>query len=313
MAETPLLLPSFSSKGFPEVRNIMKLMGEFITSPILISAYDVHYRLIPQNITFSQLLFLDSGGYEARIEHDLSETYGKLHKPRPWNKRFHEGVLANWTSRWPTITISFDSPAQFLPLPKQIQNCRALMEKYPRLLWEFLVKPESSKDMVLPIEKLLKKVAQLRGLTVIGLTEKELGDSVFTAMTNIARLRTELNAAGLGIPIHIFGSLDPLTTVLYFLAGAEMFDGLTWLRFGYHEGKTIYSQNYGVLRDSEGLRRSTSERHFEMWRNNYYYLEKLRTQMINFERTKDLTHFGSLQPLLQDALTQLQATVSEAG
>ena len=83
IAETPLLLPSFSSKGFPQVRQIMNLMAEFITSPILISAYDVHYRLIPDKITFSQLLFLDSGGYEARIEHDLSETYGKLHKPKP--------------------------------------------------------------------------------------------------------------------------------------------------------------------------------------------------------------------------------------
>jgi hypothetical protein len=313
VAETPLLLPSFSSKGFPQVRQIMNLMGEFITSPILISAYDVYYRLIPQNITFSQLLFLDSGGYEARIEHDLSETYGKLHKPKPWNKRFHEQVLADWNSRWPTIAISFDSPAQFLPLSKQFQHLEELKEKYPNLLWEFLVKPESAKDSVLPIEKLVKKVAHLRGFAIIGLTEKELGDSVFSAMTNIARLRARLNAEALTIPIHIFGSLDALTSVLYFLAGAEIFDGLTWLRFGYQEGRTIYSQNYGVLRDSEGLRRGTDERHYDMWRNNYYYLEKLRTQMINYERTKDLAHFGSLQPLLQDALTQLQATVSEAG
>jgi hypothetical protein len=312
VAETPLLLPSFSSKGFPEVRKIMDLMGEFITTPILISAYDVHYRLISQKITFSQLLFLDSGGYEARIEHDLSEAYGSLHKPRAWTKRLHERVVARWTSRWPTIAISFDSPAQFLALSKQIHNAQQIREDYPRLLWEFLVKPESSRDTVIPIEKLLKRVPQLRGFAVIGLTEKELGDSVFDAMISIARLRNELDAAGLAIPIHIFGSLDALTSVLYFLAGAEIFDGLTWLRFGYYEGKTIYSQNYGVLRDSEGLRRSTNERHFEMWRNNYYYLGKLRTQMINYERTKDLAHFGSLEPLLRDALTQLQATVSEA-
>jgi len=58
VAETPLLLPSFSSKGFPQVRGIMNLMAEFITSPILVSAYDIHYRLISDKITFSQLLFL---------------------------------------------------------------------------------------------------------------------------------------------------------------------------------------------------------------------------------------------------------------
>lgn len=312
VAETPLLLPSFSSKGFLQVRQVMDLMAEFITSPILISAYDVYYRLISRKIRFSQLMFLDSGGYEAGIDHDLSETYGKVHKPKPWNKRFHERVLANWTSHWPTVAVSFDSPAQFMSLSKQIRNAEELRKNYANFLWEFLVKPDSPKDSFLPIEKLLAKVAQLRGFAVIGLTEKELGNSVFVAMTNIARLRTQLDAAGLAIPIHIFGSLDALTTILYFLAGAEIFDGLTWLRFGYYEGHTIYSQNYAVLRDPEGLRRGTDERYYEMWRNNYYYLEKLRTQMINYERTRDLTHFGCHHLLLKDALTQLEATVAEA-
>jgi len=290
----------------------MNLMAEFITSPILISAYDIHYRLIPKKITFSQLIFLDSGGYEARIDHDLSETYGKLHKSRSWPKRLHERVLANWTSRWPTVAITYDSPARFLSIAKQIESAHRARKAYPNLLWELLVKPESSRDATTPIEKLLKRVSDLRGFAVIGLTEKELGDSVFDAMVRIARLRTALNSVGLETPIHVFGSLDALTSVLYFLAGAEIFDGLTWLRFGYQDGKTVYSQNYGVFRDQEGLRRNTDERHFDMWRNNYYYLGKLRTQMINYERTRDLAHFGALEPLLRNALDQLEATLAEA-
>jgi len=312
VAETPLVLPSFSSKGFPQVRKIMNLMAEFITSPILISSYDVHYRLIPKKITFPQLLFLDSGGYEARIEHDLSETYGKLHKPKPWNQQLHKRVLTNWSSKWPTIAVSFDSPAKFLRLSKQLDGAAKLQKKYPHLLWELLVKPETAKDPFIPFEKLIKRVEHLRRFAVVGITEKELDDSLFGAMTKIARLRTQMNAAGVNVPIHIFGSLDPLTTVLYFLAGAEIFDGLTWLRFGYHEGRTIYCQNYAVIRDVTGLRCRTHEQYHEMWRSNYYYLEKLKTQMINFERTGDLTHFGAIQPQLSDALTQLQGTVAEA-
>ncbi len=290
----------------------MNLMAEFITSPILISSYDVHYRLIPKKITFPQLLFLDSGGYEARIEHDLSETYGKLHKPKPWNQQLHKRVLTNWSSKWPTIAVSFDSPAKFLRLSKQLDGAAKLQKKYPHLLWELLVKPETAKDRVIPFEKLIKRVEHLRRFAVVGITEKELDDSLFGAMTKIARLRTQMNAAGVTVPIHIFGSLDPLTTVLYFLAGAEIFDGLTWLRFGYHEGRTIYCQNYAVIRDVTGLRCRTHEQYHEMWRSNYYYLEKLKTQMINFERTGDLTHFGAIQPQLSDALTQLQGTVAEA-
>jgi len=309
VAETPLLLPSFSSKGFPQVRGIMNLMAEFITSPILVSAYDIHYRLISDKITFSQLLFLDSGGYEARIEHDLSETYGKLHKPKPWRRPLYEGVLSRWSSKWPTIAVSFDSPAKFLTLSKQIASAIEFQERYPRLLWEFLVKPESAGDNLAPVEKLIRKVDQLRRFAVVGITEKELDDSLFGAMTKIARLRMAMDAAGVSVPIHIFGSLDALTTVLYFLAGAEVFDGLTWLRFGYRDGRTIYYQNYTALGDSGGIRLRTEEQHYEMWRNNYYYLEKLRTQMINFERTSDLENFGAIHPLLTDALKQLEATV----
>jgi hypothetical protein len=311
LAETPLLLPSFSSKGFPQVREIMNLMSEFITGPILISSYDVHYQTIPQKITFPQFLFLDSGGYEARIEHDLSETYGKLHKPQPWTQRLHTSVLKQWSSKWPTIAVSYDSPAKFLSLSKQIAGAVELQKRYPHLLWELLVKPETAKDAFIPFEKLITKIEHLRGFAVLGVTEKELDDSLFGAMTKIARLRTQMNARGVDIPIHVFGSLDPLTSVLYFLAGAEIFDGLTWLRFGYHEGRTMYYQNYAAIRDSSGLRRRNQDSYHEMWRNNYYYLEKLRTQMINFERTGDLGHFGAIQPHLTDALTQLQATVQD--
>jgi hypothetical protein len=34
-----------------------------------------------------------------------------------------------------------------------------------------------------------------------------------------------LDEAGVKSPIHVFGALDPLTVCLYFVAGAEVFDG----------------------------------------------------------------------------------------
>ena len=42
-----------------------------------------------------------------------------------------------------------------------------------------------------------------------------------------------LDDAGVGIPIHVFGSLDPLISPIYWLAGAEIFDGLTWINMAY--------------------------------------------------------------------------------
>lgn len=309
VAETPLMLPSFSSKGFPQIAKIMKLMGEFITGPVLVSAYDIYHKEITHKITFSELIFLDSGGYEARYDHDLSEAYGKLHKPKPWNRRFHESALRNWSSKWPTIAVTYDSPAQFQNFSQQITAGKESKGNHPKILWELLLKPETKKDKFIGMEKVIKHVQQLRDFVVIGMTEKEIDDSLFGAMTKIARLRIAMDAADVRAPIHIFGSLDPLTSVLYFISGAEIFDGLTWLRFGYHEGRTMYAQNYAAIHDSEGIRRKNTDQSYEMWKNNYYYLERLRTQMLNYIRTGDFAHFGPIAGIAEDAYKQLEAVM----
>jgi hypothetical protein len=311
VAETPLLLPSFSSKGFPEVGKIMKLMAEFITSPILISAYDIHYKYVPQKITFSELIFLDSGGYEARYEHDLSETYGKVHRSKPWNRRYHERVLKNWSSKWPTVAVTYDSPVVFQKFAEQVRAASESKAKHPSCLWELLLKPETKKDKFVGVEKVIKHVDQLREFAVIGMTEKEIDDSLFGTMQKIARLRSAMDAADVHTPIHIFGSLDPLTSVLYFVAGAEIFDGLTWLRFGYHEGRTLYSQNYAAIHDPEGIRRKSVDQSYELWKNNYYYLERLRTQMVNHIRTGEYAHFGAVASIVEDAYKQLEAVTTQ--
>ena len=173
----------------------MKLMGEFITGPILVSAYDIYHKEITHKITFSELIFLDSGGYEARYDHDLSEAYGKLHKPKPWNRRFHESALRNWSSKWPTIAVTYDSPAQFQNFSQQIKAGKESKGSQPKFLWELLLKPETKKDKLIAMEKAIKHVQQLRDFAVIGMTEKEIDDSLFGAMTNIARLRIAMDAA----------------------------------------------------------------------------------------------------------------------
>ncbi len=70
--ETPLLVPSFSSKGFginkdgdSEVRKICSVASEYLTETMLISAFDLscgHLSMPDSAIT--ELTFIDSGGYE---------------------------------------------------------------------------------------------------------------------------------------------------------------------------------------------------------------------------------------------------------
>jgi hypothetical protein len=101
--------------------------------------------------------------------------------------------------------------------------------------------------------------------------------------------------------------LDTLSTALYFVAGAEIFDGLTWLRFGYHKGQTVYAQNFGATNINNGLLQDFRELASTMWKENYYYLERLRDQMIGFARTGKWTAFKHVDLFLKDASEQLEA------
>src|SRR5205807_7597203 len=82
-AETPLLIPSFSSKGFggagrkSEVRQILGTAAEFLTTAYLISAYDIAKGNLPQPTDLPSkpnLIVLDSGGYEISPDYDFSEV-----------------------------------------------------------------------------------------------------------------------------------------------------------------------------------------------------------------------------------------------
>jgi hypothetical protein len=115
---------------------------------------------------------------------------------------------------------------------------------------------------------------------VIGITETELGNTLLDRMANIARVRTAMDTEGVYKPLHIFGSLDPVCTPLYFLAGADIFDGLTWLRFSFMEDIAVYHRNRGPLqfgakeRDKRALVRSYDA--------NLHYLEELTGRMHRY-------------------------------
>jgi hypothetical protein len=45
----------------------------------------------------------------------------------------------------------------------------------------------------------------------------------------------------------VFGGLDPLITPLYFAAGGEIFDGLSWLRYAFKDGLSIQREAAALL------------------------------------------------------------------
>lgn len=305
---TPLLVPSFSSKGFPDVHKIIESCSELIEGVTLVSAYDIHYDRLRPPFNFPSLIFLDSGGYEASKDTELSDLGDRDHHPKDWTQEMHEGVLAKWQPSVPSVLISYDHPKARVAFSEQIERARKMAPGRTDVLRELLLKPEKGTQTLLHVDDLLRHVHRLADFDIIGVTEKEIGNSLIDRMKNIAKLRRALSAAGIDIPIHVFGSLDTISTPMYFLAGADIFDGLTWLRFAFHEGLTIYKHNFGALR--LGVTTKADVVDARCWHQNYYYMNELQLEMRRFLASRD---FGSFKYHGDMFNTALQSALEALG
>ena len=309
--KTPLLIPSFSSKGFnfqkkeisgekkkvSELYEVILVCKELLTESMLVSAYDLYYGFLPDPSMFhcTEFTIIDSGGYETSNSYDFSGINRSPHDINSWKPDFLEEVILNWPEEFPAILVNYDHGQERLPLSDQISKAKIFFKKCGSgKFCDFLIKPETEDQNFIKIDSVQKKVYELHSFDIIGVTEKEIGNSILERMINIHKIREALNAANLDRPIHIFGSLDPITSILYFFAGAEIFDGLTWLKFSYHNGIAMYNHNYAVLNEEIGIHTKDTSVKIKSLTGNINYLDKLKYVMMDFAATGDFKVFSDI-------------------
>lgn len=292
---TPLLIPSFSSKGFAmhdgksELCNIMIFTKEFIYETQLLSAYDIYYQhmLDIMELNPTQLTIIDSGGYETSNNFDLSETRKYDRSKKDWSKELFNEVLDNWTEVYPAIVVSYDAVELKIPIKEQVKNALNFFNSKTQFLTDFLIKPIEIESNFIDINEVLNNTIYFADFNIIGVTEKELGDSYFTRMKNIYLLRNELDKNNISSPIHVFGALDPLSVILYFIMGAEIFDGLSWLKYDYYNCCASYVNNSSILKNIESVYLTDNEIRMQTIKDNIYQLETLKNILIDFSQNKD--------------------------
>lgn len=308
---TPLLLPSFSSKGFPEVQNILATTSEAIDGEILISAYDLAYNNIKPPFDFAQSIFLDSGGYEASKDVELSEIKHQPYRPEGWTLDQFQQVINDWESKRPTVFVSYDHPHERVTTLEQIERAeRTLPPTADNRFREILFKPEAKDADETNVDAIISNIHRVASFDAIGVTEKEIGASLQARMVSIARIRKALNDVGLGNkPIHVFGSLDTVSTPLYFLAGADIFDGLTWLRFAYYKGMTIYRQNFAALELGSQIKSDLVDA--RCFFSNYQYMREMQLDMRRYITTRSFECFGAhakmFERIYHDVVGEMEA------
>jgi hypothetical protein len=311
---TPLLVPSISSAGFSRVASdgggtepessywLRVFLAPFLRNALLISAYDIHHGNLPdgadlrENFAHSiyfgeRLLFIDSGQYE------------KVYGPPPNDDR---GRL-DWDADLHTTLVSQIDRA---PFAEQIATAQRFFAEHRDFSSDLLIKPERSGRM-LNVDDLTSHMRKLHGFDLIGVTEKELGDSLLDKLLALARLRARLTETGISAPIHVFGSLDPVLAPLYHAAGAEVFDGLTWLRYGYHWKTTMYRDQVPVLVEQQNLTASKQEREFTLLSHNLEALGVLGEIMRQYAATGNWGLFGRIANGLEKAHHALTTSMGE--
>lgn len=316
--DTPLLIPSFSSKVLPNVGAALNSMEETIGESSLVSAYDVHYSNIKTPICFTDFLVIDSGGYECSETFVPQEGEKSNFKPKKWNCDLYKKTLEEMQFNdkiTKTAIVSFDHPDIRESLDAQIRNAKSFFKDWKDKIKIFLFKPENESEIFLNIDNIINFIQEqeknLSVFDVIGFTDKELGPSLLDRMATIVKIRNALNEKESNTPIHIFGSLDTVTTPLYFISGADMFDGLSWFKF-YFKDEFVHYFNSGAYR-FESIKKDDKKIAVTTWIHNMSQIEKLQNKMMGFLATHDFKRaFGdTLSKFFEDCKDMLTNKMSE--
>ena len=306
---TPFLVPSFSSKGFPFLNKIWTQLRKQVIDVALISCYDLYYEHIETVINEPNILFLDSGGYEAKKDFDLSELYEFDYHPSGWTRNKHIEAVKKLTTYSSLVLVSYDEINNDIPLSKQINLAKEFFSHFPETSKCFLAKPFNSS--VLNISDIEGCICKFLDFDIIGFTEKELGDSFLSRLDNLVKLRRILIENDLEIPIHIFGCLDPLSIWLFYLCGADIFDGLSWHRFAFYQNQAIYRNSWAILNAQVDLKDVDLVLLVKL--ENLRFLEAQRLQMIYFTRDYDLSRIPIEASQLQSILISVGVDPAREG
>ena len=276
---TPLLIPGLSSRAVGPIP--IQTLGER-ESPLqacslvhsealvhgtddslLVSAYDIYHNLLVDSSAFSsgfqqsrysipRLLVIDSGWYEKNGGPPAGQFAGDMPETLNWQEHEYIATIDGLDEDLTPIVVNWDHLGSY---EEQIGHAQSFFGSRPTVASTLLLKPPQGRRFHRFRAVSDDTLANLRAFDVIGVTEREVGESILDRLQALTELRERLYRVDVDAPIHVFGGLDPLYTPLYFAAGAEVFDGLGWLRYAYREGVAMH-RDAAVLLDRQSTKRS---------------------------------------------------------
>ena len=303
---TPLIVPSFSSRGFPQLTELWAEFRHRLYGVALISSFDIEERLIPADAPETvNLTFFDSGQYETNGQF---VNFSGRHVPvssASWTRDRHRKTLAAIDKTANIVLVNFDRPGA---IGDQLASALQDFSLVPSAATDFLLKPEPQTELV-NVAKLSTYSRDLGQFDVIGITAREAGSALLARCSSIVMLRNTLTDAGLDLPIHVFGAITPKEVLTYYFCGADIFDGLNWLRQAFRDHGTIPIEE-AVFEAMKWKKAETDL--FEAERtHNLRILYRLQEALRQYSDTGDMESLAEEFPAAREAAMLAEIAGSE--
>ncbi|MDR1699712.1 MAG: hypothetical protein LBR68_00785 [Lachnoclostridium sp.] len=222
--ELPLFFPSISSvKTNFSPLDYLKLLKASKYPNFLISAYDIYNQnknnksemigLLNDMKKEGRIILLDSGNYESY-----------WHKDRYWNIDRYNEILEH---EFCSFCLSFDY---------QIIDKGSKDDLIKIITDNTCANQAVTGGVVAPIihaklddlEYVCCNVTSLINPPFIAIPERLLGGGIINRVLKLRQIRKALDELGYYTPIHLLGTGNPFSLLLFAYAGADTFDGLEW-------------------------------------------------------------------------------------
>lgn len=223
--KTPFFFPAVSTvkTNFSPIEYV-DLIKKVQYPGYLVSAYDIHYsedevkkeliKKVSESTEQGLFTFLDSGNYESF-----------WHNDDKWSIKNLEPILKE-------ITVDFCFSYDLFWNNKEneyVKETITLIAQTAALQRNGTTVPiiHATPELV---PKIIKRVVDQINPEVVSVPERELGFSIFERAKIVKRIRDELDKTGIPIPLHLLGTGNPISILIYSLCGADMYDGLEWCK-----------------------------------------------------------------------------------
>lgn len=223
--KTPFFFPSISTvKTNHNIWDYFNLLKKVSYPGFLISSYDIYkdekkellIKEISEISEKSIFTLMDSGNYESYWNNDAD-----------WTIKQFESVLKEINV---DLCFSFDV---FWEDGKNIQEHIKETIKYTAITASM-----QKLGTTIPIihsnaenfPKIVNGVVEGISPQIIGITERELGASLIERGRNLKKIRDELDKIRTEVPIHLLGTGNPTSLLVYTLCGGDLFDALEWCK-----------------------------------------------------------------------------------